>query len=182
MLSNAYRSYYIYLLDHGWDEPFGEAVRTNLPRMADLASKSDAVVVHGPRGVHFEDEVLSWHNVNGAPGGEMLPALLLTTRNPHTFREVYGPASHRAPEDALVLIPLRRVCETPNDVLRVIDHLFRDISGGKRLTDFEIVNELRGGVGRAIVNALILQPNASGFGIDLKKLAEFFENPLTRRR
>jgi hypothetical protein len=27
--------------------------------MADAASRSDAVVIHGPRGMHFEDEILS---------------------------------------------------------------------------------------------------------------------------
>src|ERR1039457_3514542 len=64
--TEAYRSYYVYLLDYGWDETFGEAVRSNLPRMADAASRSDAVVIHGPRGMHFEDEVLSWHDINGS--------------------------------------------------------------------------------------------------------------------
>jgi len=46
--TGAERSYYLYLLDYGWEEPLGEAVRANLPRMAELASRSDAVVIHGP--------------------------------------------------------------------------------------------------------------------------------------
>ena len=37
--AEAYRSYYVYLLDYGWDETFGDAVRKNLPRMADAASR-----------------------------------------------------------------------------------------------------------------------------------------------
>ena len=53
----AQRAYYVYLLDYGWEEELGNAVRANLPRMADLASRANAVVIHGPRGVHFEDEV-----------------------------------------------------------------------------------------------------------------------------
>jgi hypothetical protein len=57
--AEAFRSYYVYLLDYGWDEAFGDAVRRNLPKMADAASRSEAVVIHGPRGMHFEDEVLS---------------------------------------------------------------------------------------------------------------------------
>ena len=57
----AERAYYVYLLDYGWTEPLGDAVRVNLPRMADMASRSTAVVVHGPSGVRFQDEVLSWH-------------------------------------------------------------------------------------------------------------------------
>jgi hypothetical protein len=59
---------YVELLDYGWDETF-EAVRSNLPRMADAASRSDAVVIRGPRGMHFEDEVVSWHDINGSPRG-----------------------------------------------------------------------------------------------------------------
>jgi hypothetical protein len=85
----AERAYYVYLLDYGWEEPLGSAVRANLARMADLASRSDAVVIHGPRGVHFEDEVLSWHRVNGEDAGDILPAILITTRHPSTFRESF---------------------------------------------------------------------------------------------
>ena len=75
----AYTSYYFYLLDYGWDETFGEAARSNLPRMADAASRSDAVVIHGPRGMHFEDEVLSWHDIHGSPADQIRPAILATT-------------------------------------------------------------------------------------------------------
>ena len=128
----AYRSYYVYLLDYGWDETFGEAVRSNLPRMADAASRSDAVVIHGPRGMHFEDEVLSWHDINGSPADDILPAILVTTGHPRTFREVFGPSARfRAPADALLLIPLRKTCKTPDDVVTLIDRLFRDVAGKK---------------------------------------------------
>src|SRR5215510_7325511 len=48
--NGAERAYYVYLLDYGWEEPLRSAVRANLPRMADLASRSDAVVIYGPRG------------------------------------------------------------------------------------------------------------------------------------
>jgi hypothetical protein len=172
----AYRSYYVYLLDYGWDEAFGEAVRKNLPRMADRASRSDAVVIHGPRGMHFEDEVLSWHHINGGPAEDVLPAILVTTRHPRTFREVYGPgATFRAPSDALLLIPLRKTCKTPDDVVVLIDGLFRDVAGKKNLSDFAVAKELRRGVGPAIVDALVVQPKVAGVGIDLAKLARFFK-------
>lgn len=74
--NGAERAYYVYLMDYGWEEPLGSAVRANLPRTADLASRTDAVVIHGPRGVHFEDEVLSWHRVNGQDAENILPAIL----------------------------------------------------------------------------------------------------------
>jgi hypothetical protein len=77
--TGAERAYYVYLLDYGWEEALGNAVRANLPRMADMASRSKAVVIHGPRGVHFEDEVLSWHRVNGQDAKNILPAILITS-------------------------------------------------------------------------------------------------------
>ncbi|MGO9097599.1 MAG: hypothetical protein ACLQGV_20545 [Bryobacteraceae bacterium] len=174
--AEAYRSYYVYLLDYGWDDTFGDAVRRNLPRMADAASRSDAVVIHGPRGLHFEDEVLSWHHINGAPAGDILPAILVTTRHPRTFREVFGPgAAFPTPADALLLIPLRRVCKTPDDVVALIDHLFRDVAAKKALSGFTVAKEMRRGVGPAIVDALVVQPKVAGIGIDLRKLASFFQ-------
>ena len=171
----AYRSYYVYLLDYGWDETFGEAVRSNLPRMADAASRSDAVVIHGPRGMHFEDEVLSWHDINGSPADDILPAILVTTGHPRTFREVFGPSARfRAPADALLLIPLRKTCKTPDDVVTLIDRLFRDVAGKKELSDFAVAKEMRRGAGSAIVDALIV-PKVGGIGIDLAKLGRFFK-------
>lgn len=173
--AEAYRSYYLYLLDYGWDETFGEAVRRNLPRMAEAASRSDAVVIHGPRGMHFEDEVLSWHHINGSPAEDILPALLITTRHPRTFREVFRPGSGlEAPTDALLLIPLRKTCKTPDDVVSLIDRLFRDVTAKKELSEFTVAKEIRRGAGAAIVDALMVQPKVAGIGIDLTKLARFF--------
>lgn len=141
--AEAYRSYYVYLLDYGWDETFGEAVRRNLPRMADAASRSDAVVIHGPRGMHFEDEILSWHHINGAPGEEILPAILITTRHPRTFWELFRPGGRlQTPADALLLIPLRKTCKTPDDVVALIDRLFRDVAAKKALSDFAVAKEM----------------------------------------
>jgi len=114
---SAERSYYVYLLDYGWEEPLGEAVRANLPRMADLASRSDTVVIHGPRGVHFEDEVLSWHRVNGQDAESVLPAILITTRHPSTFRESFSILrSDPNNRDALLLLLLRKLCKSAEEV------------------------------------------------------------------
>ncbi len=173
----AQRAYYVYLLDFGWEEAFGDAVRRNLPRMADAASRSDAVVIHGPRGVHFEDEDLSWHHLNRQPGEEVLPALMITTRHPVTIRDSYGPArGGRVPPDALVLIPLRKVCGSPEAVVDLIARVFRDIAEKKALPDFQVMREMRRGVGGALVDSLILEPKIGGVGINLKKLAQFFKS------
>jgi hypothetical protein len=69
----AKRSYYIYLLDYGWHEPLAEAVNQNFGKMADLASRREAIVMRGVVGAHFADEVLSWHHVNGQPAEDISP-------------------------------------------------------------------------------------------------------------
>ncbi len=169
--NGAERAYYVYLLDYGWEEPLGSAVRANLPRMADLASRSDAVVIHGPRGMHFEDEVLSWHRVNGQDADNILPAILITTRHPSTFRESFS-MLRTDPEnrDALLLLPLRKLCNSPEDVADMIRRVFEDIMGKKRLSEFEAAKKMRRGVAGALVDAVILQPKLGGIGFDLKRL------------
>ena len=100
----------------------------------------------------------------------------MTTRHPRTFREVFGPgARFLAPADALLLIPLRKTCKTPDDVVTLIDRLFRDVAGKKELSDFAVAKEMRRGAGSAIVDALIVQPKLGGIGIDLAKLGRFFK-------
>jgi hypothetical protein len=168
---SAERSYYVYLLDYGWEEPLGEAVRANLPRMADVASRSDAVVIYGPRGVHFEDEVLSWHRVNGQDAEGVLPAILITTRHPSTFRESFSMLrSDPKNRDALLLLPLRKLCKSAEEVAETIHRVFDDIRNKKRLSDFQAAKQMRRGVAGALVDAVILQPKIGGIGFDLKKL------------
>lgn len=168
--TGAERAYYVYLLDYGWEESLGNAVRANLPRMADLASRSNAVVVHGPRGVHFEDEVLSWHHVNGQNAKSILPAILITPRHPSTFRESFDmPRSKKESKDALLLIPLRKVCKSAEDVVDLIQRVFEDINDKKPLSKFRAAKRMRRGVAGAVVDAVILQPKIGGVGFDLKK-------------
>lgn len=168
--AEANRAYYIYLLDYGWEEPLGEAVRANLPQMADMASRSDAVVIHGPRGVHFGDEVLSWHHVNGQDANDILPAILVTTRHPSTFREsVHVKASKREHRDALLLISLRKTCQSAQDVADLIEQVFRDIRDKKHLSKFGAAKRMQHGVAGALVDAVILQPKIGGIGFDVKK-------------
>lgn len=167
--ASARRGYCVYLLDYGWDEPLGEAMRKNFPQMADNASRANAVVIHGPRGVHFEDEVLSWHHVNGEPAENILPALLITTRHPSTIRESYGPVTGQpVPPDAMLLIPLKKACQTAQDVADLIQRVFMDITAKKPLLEFQIAREMRRGEGRALVDALILEPHVRGVDVDVQ--------------
>jgi hypothetical protein len=102
------------------------------------------------------------------PADEILPAILVTTGHPRTFREVFGPSARfRAPADALLLIPLRKTCKTPDDVVTWIDRLFRDGPGKKNSATLRWPGKCAGGAGCAIVDALIVQPKVGGIGIDL---------------
>jgi hypothetical protein len=172
--ANATRSYYVYLLDYGWKEPLGEAVRANLERMADAASKANAVVIHGPP-VHFEDEVLSWHGVNGHPSEGILPAILVTTRHPSTFR-AHREKHPEASQDAMLLIPLKKVCKDAQGVADLIAKLFSDIREKRVLRDFDVSKQMKAGRAGSLVDALVLEPSAFGVGVDLKKLGRLFRS------
>jgi hypothetical protein len=173
---NAKRDYYVYLLDYGWHEPLGDMLLTNFGSMAAEASRNNAAVIKGVVGSHFEDEVLSWHSVDGRPGEEILPAILITTRHPDEFRQ-HGRnwRKERALHaDRLLLIPLKEVCKSTTDVADLIAKIFKDIRTKQALADFEVAKTLTKGKKGAVVDALILKPNYHGIGLDLNSIINFF--------
>ncbi len=174
---NTERDYFIYLLDYGWKEPIADTLRQNFHRMARLASENNSAVMMGFEGSHFDNEVLSWHRINGQPGDEILPALLITTRHPHQFRESFLHESdnnfEREFADRMLLIPLHKVCQSPMDVVLLIEKIFRDIKEKKALADFEISRELKRGKQGAFADALILEPNIAGVGLNLNYVVNF---------
>jgi hypothetical protein len=171
------RDYLIYLLDYGWDEPISKALRDNFDKMAEIAAKNRAVVIKGTELAHFENEVFSWHHINNEKADELLPALLITNKHPKYFLEnnnnLFGKRGLvRADEYddmKLILIPLKRFCTTTTEVVTLIQKVFSDIVDKKDLSDFQIAKEMKKGVGNALVDALILEPNISGVGFSLKK-------------
>ena len=172
--TTAERRYYVYLLDYGWDEPLGETLRRNFDRMAALASSNDAVVMQGVVGSHFADEVLSWHSINGQPGEDILPAILITTRHPQQFyAEQEKRSRSKRVSDRMVLIPLRKACKSSTDVVHLIEKVFKDIKEKKQLTEFEVARELSGGKHGALVDALILEPNIGGIGLNVNYILNF---------
>ena len=170
--SEAKRDYFIYLLDYGWEEPISNSLRQNFSKMADFASKNDAAIIMGVGEIgHFDNEVLSWHSINGESAESLLPAILITKTNPHKFRE-YTDFRRKSPDDDFdfLLIPLKKICKTPSDVTSLLQELFLDIKNKQMLTKFSVKKKLKRGIGRSIVDSIILQPNISGVGIDLKKI------------
>src|SRR4051794_31258561 len=55
------REFFVYVLDYGWKEPLGDALRANFCRMASLASQNKAVVIVGTDAPSFVDQVFSVH-------------------------------------------------------------------------------------------------------------------------
>lgn len=176
--AEAHRDYFIYLLDYGWDEPISNILNKNYDEMAKIAAENRAVVIKGTVATHFQNEVLSWHHINGEAADDLLPALLITNKHPHYFRdcdeEIFYKASdkikvHKNGDMKMVLIPFKKSCVNETDVISIVQSVFNDITQGKDLTKFSIIKRQKKGVGHTIVDSLILQPNISGVGIDLKK-------------
>lgn len=174
---NVSRSYYIYVLDYyNWDEPIANTLRANFDRMAEFASKNDAVVIQPLGESHFYSELLSWESINGIKPEELLPAILVTTIHPKYFleRDNKQCLGEPIPEDKLIFLKLKDTCKQPSDVVALIEKIFTDIKNKKEISNFQVAKKQSAGVGRALVDALILEPNFSGIGVDLKKLFSSF--------
>ena len=174
---SANRDYYIYLLDYGWHEPLGEALMNNYEKMAQIASENNAVVIRGTQRVHFEDEVLSWHNINGENADEILPAILITNRHPQLFRESFSSSQKISiePDLKLILIPLKKFCRSTTDVVSLVEKLFNDIRAEKDLDEFRISKDIKRGLGKALADAIIIEPNIAGIGLSFNKLISYFQ-------
>ncbi len=165
------RDYFIYVLDYGWKEPLTDALIANFTNMARMASETRSVVVAGIEPVHFANEVFSWHGINGEDGEEILPAILITTLTPSYFKESYNEFSGSGElEDKLLIIPLKKACKTTDDVINLIKSIFKDIREKKKLSGFSIAKEINKNGFRRLADAVILEPNISGIGLDIKQL------------
>jgi len=183
---NVERDYYIYLLDYGWDEPLSRTLTDNFQMMADLSSRHNAVAIAGTDLGHFSNEVFSWHNINGLSGDDVLPAILITNEHPAKFRaNADGTAPSHRPESRfrgdmkLVLLPLRKFCQTETDVVKLIQRIFKDIEAGETLENFKVAREIRAKPFDRAYDALVLEPNVMGFGIDIKKILSFLKPNMT---
>lgn len=173
----AKRNYYVYLLDYGWSEPLGNTLTSNFDKMAEVASKNNAVVIRPTeRGIHFHDEVFSWHGVNGEDE-DVLPAILITDRHPKEFKESYDYRHSRDNQNfRIILFPIKKYCKTTTDVVKFVDTIFTDIVEKRDLSNFTVANEMKKGFGRALVDGLLLEPNIGGIGYNFNSLLSFFRN------
>ena len=176
-----HRDYYIYLLDYGWNEPLSDALKKNFGKMATLASeqKNTVVIMRTDEGVHFSDEVLSWHSINGddAEKENLLPAILLTNRHPIEFRNRAMGINSSIEEDLkLILIPLKKYCKDTGEVVTLIQNIFTKIKKGEDLDNFGITKEKKKGLRGALANSIVIEPKFMGMGISFNKLVSYFRD------
>lgn len=173
----AKRDYFVYVLDYGWSESLSDVIRKNFQNLAGWASKNDSAIITGVGEIgHFDNEVLSWHSINGDNAENILPAILITRTNPHKFREFSDFGRKKVDKDfTYILIPLKKVCKTETDVLDLIRKITRDIEEKKDLIDFQIKKELKPGFGKAIVKSMIMEPNFNGIGFSFNRLQEYLK-------
>ncbi len=172
----AERSYYLYLLNGGWGGELERALTENFHVIGDLASRSGSVAMMGSEGKHFQNEVFSWHQLNGEEAEELLPAVLITSIHPRRFTDEQDPFwSTASRSDHLLLLPLRTHCKSADDVGSFIRRLFADIRDHQEIKNFEVVCEMKPNKGKAILEGLILKPSFMGMGFDLRSLSALFQ-------
>ena len=175
------RDYLIYLLDYGWHEPLARSINENFDKMVSIAAKNRAVVIKGTELAHFENEVFSWHKINNEKGDDILPAILITNAHPSYYRESnYSYRENRGlykesivGDLKLILIPLKKFCTNTTEVISLIEGVFLDIEAKKDLSNFRVAKEIKRGIGSAIVDSIILEPNISGIGFSFNKLINY---------
>lgn len=177
------RDYYIYLLDYGWswNSSINDILTSNFEKMSKISSTNSAVTIKGV-GEHFTNEVFSWHGITGINDENILPAILITNQNPNYFRENHHNLRHNElyQEDAttnlkLILIPFKKFCHNDSDLVTLIDSIFKNIQDKQDLSQFSILSKIKNK--NNLYDAIILQPNFSGIGIDIKQLI----NSLTKK-
>lgn len=174
------RAYYLYVLDYyNWDEPISNILRVNSERIASMCAVNDAVMIKGLPDSHFSSEILSWVKINGQCPSTVLPALLITTIHPKYFEASNNTQPSVDITDSLIFLKIRDVCKSPEDVIVLLEKIFIDIKERKSIKDFTITRELRKGEHGALVDALILEPNFSGIGVDIKKLVSWVKGKLS---
>ena len=68
--------------------------------------------------------------------------------------------------------PLAETLLSSTDVVELIRRVFEDIRDNKRLSEFRAAKRMRRGTARALVDAVILQPQVGGVGFDVQTVFE----------
>ncbi|MPM33127.1 hypothetical protein SDC9_79695 [bioreactor metagenome] len=101
---------------------------------------------------------------------------MITTIHPKYFAQGDGIQRYREkkPTDKLIFIEIGKICKNPNDVIKIIENIFKDIKEKKDLKDFQIKKELKAGVGQILNDTIILEPNIGGIGVNINNIFKYF--------
>lgn len=171
------KNYYIYILEYNWPEPLSAELVKLFPRMASWAEAHNSVVMRGGR-KHFSDSVFNYHCINGEFDEDILPAIMITTLNPHIFFEEGGSRKYSKLDDKLILIPIRHFAKTTSDIAPVVEKIFQDLNEKKALTEFKVVKEIKKNGANRAMDAIILTPKVGGVGVDLKKAFHYLKSKM----
>lgn len=84
----------------------------------------------------------SWHNVVGLDAADVCPAILICTLPPHYFLpELRGNARSDTKQndegEPWILLELGKLCESTNDLKKLLQTIVAEISKGAPLSNFE---------------------------------------------
>ncbi len=162
--------YYVYLLTSQYPFESNMALQEAFDILAREASEHDFVVLQGLTH-EFGGEVMNAYSIDGIPVDDLLAAILISTVNPHQFEQVRS-IDTRGPfrrDERVVFISLRQEHPSRDDVFRLVQQVLSDVRAGRDLSDFACVQGGR----TKFLDSLVIQPNFSGVGVDLKTLWDF---------
>jgi len=132
--------YYLYFLNYyQFSDEVVDAFLAELPELEQhFARLGNAVVITSIENVDFYSETLNWHNICGIDPAEFGPALLICTLPPANFGPDNRVLVDTTEESPWVLLPLKQVCETKDDIISLLKKLVSSIKSGAPIQDFAI--------------------------------------------
>jgi hypothetical protein len=100
----------------------------------------------------------------------------VTNRHPAEFRKrTFGEDEKVEDNLKMILFPLKKFCKDTTEVVALIQKIFTNIKLEKDLDNFNIVMDKRKGIGSAIADSIILEPNIAGIGFSFNTLINYFK-------
>ena len=170
-------AYYIYLLTSRFPYLSSLALEQAFDVMAREAGTGDFIALQGTTH-EFGGEVMNAYSIDGIPVEKILPAVLITSVNPHKFEQIRsidttGPFK---PKERVVLISLRNENITEEHVFKLLEGIIADIRAGKKLCNFSCATNKKS----KFLDALILEPNFYGIGFKPKEIWSFLSGKRKR--
>ena len=143
--------YFVYILDYyRFSDGLMEGLTAELPVLEEHFNRlGNALLITSIGNVDFFGDVLSWHQVVGMNPEDTCPAIFISTLPPSYFqdnREAVSDNVQYTDEDfeltgsikcPWIILKLGDLCESKEDVIKVLKSIISDISNNKPIRDFE---------------------------------------------